>query len=189
MTVLSMDVKPEAQAHVVPMNAYHCLLTRTAGTYTVAIEANFPLEGKHKSHVSFWLPNCACTDLTFVVTGRENVQITAEPSLDGSMVSEGDTTFHALIPPTELLCIRWTEPLVAAAAAIEPKGEAAPLSITVDQQHLFSVGEGMLLSSTRFKYDIRLDLFRFHKTRLRRREIMERMFLTNICCFWPFLLS
>lgn len=143
-------------AYLVVTNGHHCLLASSAGTYRITMETHCPFEGKQRSQLLVEMPTCARTDLTFVVADRENVQVTAEPSLGSTTISSKHTTFRAFVPPTPRLAIRWTEPLaILPELKTEARREPARLSITVDQQHLFSVGEGMLLSSSRFKYDIR----------------------------------
>jgi hypothetical protein len=153
------------------------LLARGAGVYRVTLRADGPYTGRARAQAALWLPAAARTELAFVVAGRENVLVTAEPALGGQTTSAGGgTTFTALVPPVNQLTVKWSEPAElappprppsaaaapsadgmksAANGAAAPAAVALPLSVTVDQEHLFSLGEGVLMISSQFTYALR----------------------------------
>ena len=90
------------------------------------------------------------------VHNQADVQITVDPCLQSETTFDEqskDTKLSTDLPPTSRLSVKWTEKQVTDVAMAEPAKQ--PLSILVEHEHLFSVGEGMLLIDSTFHYDIR----------------------------------
>ena len=106
-----------------------------------------------------WVNGCDCgcrTSFTMTVHNQADVQITVDPCLQSETTFDAaskDTKLSTSLPPTSRLSVKWTEKQATDVAIAEPAKQ--PLSILVEHEHLFSVGEGMLLMDSTFHYDIR----------------------------------
>lgn len=118
------------------------------------------------------------------MAGADEVDMSAFGEGDDQPDASKDTLVWARVRPSQKVNVRWTEkaskgkqaaavPAAATSlldsveggsddedastsvAAPEPEEAKPPLSLAIEHQHLFSVGEGMLLIESRFRYDIR----------------------------------
>lgn len=86
----------------------------------------------------------------------QSVQITVEPCLQSETTFDAqtkDTKLSTDLPPTSKIVVKWTEKQKDDVAVVEAAKQ--PLSLLVEHEHMFSIGEGMLLMDSLFHYDIR----------------------------------
>jgi len=91
------------------------------------------------------------------VKNSPDVQITVEPCHQSQTTRDAqtkDTCLRTDLPPTARVSVKWTEKQ-AADVVVQQEVAKQPLSLLVEHEHLFSVGEGMLLIDSIFRYDIR----------------------------------
>eukprot|EP00042_Codosiga_hollandica_P031636 m.193942 g.193942 ORF g.193942 m.193942 type:complete len:702 (+) comp53689_c0_seq3:1009-3114(+) len=158
------------RAVVTSYQGRHCFIAQAEGTYRVVITALTAYTNKAQTQFDLQgLHPCPHTTFRMRVVDRTGVQFTLNPSFNSSTVfndSTKETVFRADLPPTSTLTVKWTETkkeeaapavaaLVVAAPVVTEAAVKLPLSIVVDQHHLFSIGEGMLVIDSVFNYDIR----------------------------------
>ena len=96
------------------------------------------------------------TSFSMTVKNSPDVQITVEPCFQSQTSRDAqtkDTRIRTDLPPTARVSVKWTEK--QAADVVVQEVAKQPLSLLVEHEHLFSVGEGMLLIDSVFRYDIR----------------------------------
>lgn len=150
------DLNPTETAVLTSSSQHkHVLVTKNAGTYRVTATVLCPYASKLRKDMRLaFLPACSSTAFSLLVSKRSNVQVTVSPALQTLHSSEaGGMRVQCTLPPTSSLSATWTQKDMSLQAA-EP-APSKPLSATVALNHLFTIGEGVLLTDTEFVYDIR----------------------------------
>eukprot|EP00051_Salpingoeca_urceolata_P027545 m.481984 g.481984 ORF g.481984 m.481984 type:complete len:743 (+) comp22399_c0_seq1:104-2332(+) len=133
----------------------HVYRPQNTGNHSVSINALIPYATKNKSSWTLQsLPPASDTSIKFTVTGRDDVQVIIDPCLevvrDTEAEPSGNTIVEAFASPTSTISCRWTQQELEAEAVAQK-----PVSMTVDNNHLMTVGEGLLTTETEVVYDIR----------------------------------
>jgi len=138
----------------------HCLMTNHKGEYIVELELLAAYTSAREVGMTIAIPEAGQNELTFEIPGN-NLDIKVDPCLSTvKTINDGDhgsksTSLVCQVPPTQNISIQWTEKIV-----VEEKLEVKvvkvplPLTVTVEQRTLHSIGEGMLTSACSYCYKI-----------------------------------
>lgn len=128
----------------------HCLLTRTPGKYTVEIFATCKYSSERNSGVTFDVPVASSSALRFIVP-QKDVVFSIEPSVTfETIVDESTTTVTCSLRPERRVRIEWTRQT----SEEREKKDHEEKVVTVNQNHLFSIGEGIFSSRSTLDYRI-----------------------------------
>jgi len=127
---------------------YFCLFADTKGTYDVDTEILVPYATRVKTGLYLSIQKAVQNEILYKV--NEDVFIKVDPCLISKIErSDRETSFVGNFPPTNSLSIQWTENK-GGNETIESKEIAA----TVTQNTLASIGDGIVIFKTLFRFDI-----------------------------------
>eukprot|EP00298_Acanthocystis_sp_HF-20_P013469 c20369_g1_i3.p1 GENE.c20369_g1_i3~~c20369_g1_i3.p1 ORF type:complete len:665 (+),score=216.30 c20369_g1_i3:23-1996(+) len=146
---------------------WHSFFSHSPGIYIVGCVVECPFLNDRRSSVAIQIPQASYGEICFSVPKQQNenqkCQITANPSLSHEVISESDkTVLKAIFPATSKLTIQWTdisnenennEEKKSSAENSETKNAEQQI-VTLEQDTLYSVGEGVLYMDATFNYTL-----------------------------------
>lgn len=159
-----------------------CLFGRGRASYEVEVRVRCPFQSSRASSFSLSVPTAVRNSLVFTVHSEAEIKVEAalnstHRSFDAQQedsVKEGrHTEVTAELRPTEVLAVQWkraaalpvfedifADPLADAPAALEHRKDAPVVAVereiitNAEQLSVHSIGEGIVLSSVTYKFEI-----------------------------------
>jgi len=126
----------------------HCLFTETRGRYEVSMDAICSYETDRNCGMRLQLPQTSRSYLRFIIP-VDHASVSIEPSVAFEQITQDSTTtVECSFPATDLLSVQWTTARPEISAPLETKRE--DLVVTVTQETLCTIGEGLLSSTSIF---------------------------------------
>eukprot|EP00698_Gefionella_okellyi_P024692 TRINITY_DN8780_c0_g1_i2.p1 TRINITY_DN8780_c0_g1~~TRINITY_DN8780_c0_g1_i2.p1 ORF type:complete len:669 (-),score=121.52 TRINITY_DN8780_c0_g1_i2:42-2048(-) len=130
----------------------HCFVTQHRGRYVVTAYTLSPYLTDSNCSIELHVPLVSRSALKFIIPG-EHVTVSVSPKISFEQDDqEGRTVIEGCFPPTSRLCVQWTVPTEEDAAHADVKKE--DMVVTVQNNMLCTLGEGMLTCTSVFEYRI-----------------------------------